>query len=208
KMRVITMLFLLSVTTGCSPKTGVRIPAEVGDIDGSTLSFATVTTFEGSPTSNGMPVYNVVVAVSDRPDLCDFTGPQGAVDTSIDARFAQIGVEATSIDKGRYVATTKGGPGLVDGPEDIAMGAFMYHRQGGETLIHAHTGTSPRASMTIDELNDNNVPSTGSFSYLLVKGRGTARPPNFDANGDGEPDYRKLDALVEGTFVDAEWCRS
>lgn len=163
---------LVFCMAACSPQTGVRVPDEVGDVDWTALTFATTTVFESGTTSGGLQKRTLVIAVSDRSDLCDFTGPYGDVDTGIDVRMAIIVVELTELELRRYVATTKGGHGTVDGPADVSIGAFIYHREGGETLIHTHTGTSPDASLTIDELADNMAPVAGSFSYRLVKDHG------------------------------------
>lgn len=204
----ISLALVLICGTACSPRTGLRVPDEVGDVDWTALTFATTTVFESGETAAGLQRRTVVIAVSDRADLCEYIGPYGDVDTSIDVRFAQFGMETIVLEPGRYVATTKTGPGTVEGPSDVAMVGFVYHREGGETLIHSHSGTSPGASPTIDELAENNAPVAGSFSYRLVKDIGTAQPADFDENEDGRMDYRKLDAVVEGTFVDAEQCGS
>jgi hypothetical protein len=204
-MRTLLPALLLAA---CSPQTGLQVPDELGDIDWKALPFATATVFDSGTTSGGLQKYGIVIAISDRADLCDFTEPQGSVGIDVDVRMVAMSMTTTEVAERRYVSTTRPGPGMVDGPADVAIMARVIHQMGSEYLVRALTDTTlPKASLTIDELSEDGIPITGAFSFKLVQDRGSAQPFDVDANDDGMMDYRELNALVEGTFVDAVWCQ-
>jgi hypothetical protein len=202
-----TLPCLLIVLAACAPKTRLDVPEEVADIDWDELSFATATVFDAGTTSGGLQKTGLVVMVSDRPDLCDVTEPGGTVDINVDVRMVLVSMIATELEPRRYTSTTKPGPGTVDGPSDVSITGFVDHYEGGEWRVHAITDPGgPRATLRIDRLSEDGGPEVGSFSFEVVQDDGNARPADFDANGDGRLNYRKLDALVEGTFADVELC--